>query len=346
MDDIFFRKFVTITILAILLVLSFFLVKPIFFSVTIGLMLSFIFSSPYDKLHKLTKSKNFPVILIGISLIILIIIPTWLLTPLIIDESIKLYLASQQLDLITPLKNIFPDLFASEEFSQKIGLITQSFVTKLTGNIMNYFSNVLLDFPRIILQIFVVFFTFFYTLKDKNKIIDYVQSLLPFSKDIQKRLLESTRDITFSVLYGQVIIGTIQGIILGIGFFILGIPNAFILFILGILVGILPILGPSLVGIPSAIFLLVQGDTFSAIGILIFTFISSFSDQLLRPFFVSKRTKLHKVVILVGMVGGFLFFGILGFILGPLILAYLIIILETYRNKSVPSVLIQPPSNK
>jgi predicted PurR-regulated permease PerM len=165
--------------------------------------------------------------------------------------------------------------------------------------------------------------------------------LLPFSKDVEKKLFDSTRDITSSVLYGQVVIGFIQGIILGIGLFIFKIPNPFILTIVAILAGILPIVGPALVGIPVAIVLLINGNGVATFGILAFTLLSSLSDNFLRPFFVAKRTKLHSALVLTGMIGGFFFLGILGLILGPLIIAYLIIAIEVYRNKPISSVLIQ-----
>ncbi len=341
MDEAFFRKITTTIILAILLVISFFLLRPLLMAIIIAFILAFIFSPLYNLLHKITKSKNFPAALICILMLALIILPLWFFMPSIIDESIKLYRASQQLDIVTPLKTIFPSLFGSQEFSQEVGLAIQSFITTSTNSLMNYLSSILLKIPTIILQIFVIFFTLFYTLKDKDKIIGYIKSLLPFSKETEKKLFDSTKDITFSVLYGYVVVGFIQGIILGTGLFIFRVPNAFILTILGIIVGILPLIGPSIIGIPTAIFLLIGGNPISAWGVLLFTLISSFSDYLIRPAIVARRVQLHHALVLIGMVGGFLLFGILGFILGPLIFAYLIIIIELYRNKNVPSVLLQ-----
>jgi predicted PurR-regulated permease PerM len=196
------------------------------------------------------------------------------------------------------------------------------------------------------MQIFVVFFTFFFALRDKEKITGYIKSLLPFSKEVEKRLFDSTKDITSSVLYGQLVIGLIQGIILGIGLFVFKIPNPFLLTVVAILAGILPIVGPSLVGVPVAVFLLIGGNNFAALGILIFTLLSSLSDHFLRPYMVSRKVKLHTALVLTGMIGGFFMFGILGFILGPLIIAYLIIVIEVYRNKPISSVLIQASNKK
>lgn len=335
MDESFFRKIAAILILSVLLVLSFLLLKPILLSILVGFLLAFLFSPIYSKLYKLTKLKVIPALFICILLLAAIIIPIWLFTPTVINESMKLVESSQKLDIITPLRTIFPTLFSSESFSQQVASITQSFITKITNSIMNYISGIILNFPQILLQIFVILFIFFSTLIDKDRILNYIRSLLPFSKEVEKKLFDSTKDITFAVLYGYIIVGIVQGIILGSGFFIFGVQNPFLLTFLTIIVGVLPLVGPSIVGIPVAIGLLLIGSPISAFGILAFTLLSSLSEQLIRPLIVSKKAKLPNMVVLVGMIGGFLLFGILGFILGPLILAYLIIIIEVYRNKSV-----------
>ena len=86
---------------------------------------------------------------------------------------------------------------------------------------------------------------------------------------------------------------------------------------------------------------MIAGNTFSAIGILVFGAISSTVDNFLRPMIVSKRTNLHSAIVIIGMIGGLFMFGILGVILGPLILAYLIILLEVYRKRTFPNILIR-----
>ena len=96
------------------------------------------------------------------------------------------------------------------------------------------------------------------------------------------------------------------------------------------------IIGTTIIWAPIVIYLLLTGDTFSAMGITIFGLVSSLIDNFLRPIIVSRRTKINSALVLVGMIGGLFFFGVLGFILGPLILAYLLIILEIYRKKRVP----------
>ncbi len=335
MDDAFFKKGLTVVIILGLAVLAFLMLRPILLAIIFGVLLAFIFSPLYTRILRLLKAPKITAVLICILLIWLVLIPTWFLLPVIIDQSIKLYMASQQLDFITPLQKIFPTLFVSNDLAAQVGPMLHSFVTNATNSLMNSFANLVLEFPTIMLQTAVVFFTLFFVLVDKERIVYYIQSLLPFSAEMQKKMFKFSKDITSSVLLGQVVLGMMQGAILGAGLFIFKVPNALLLTLFAIIAGVLPIVGPALVWVPTAIYLFMADNTFSGVGIVIFGLISSFSDSLVRPFFVSKRTELNPAVALIGMIGGFMMFGVLGFIIGPLILAYLIIILDVYRKKTV-----------
>ena len=341
MDEQYFKKILTAIILAFLVVLSFFLLKPLLLSIVVGIILAFVFSPLYNWIYKIIKLKNISALLICILLIVLIILPIWFLTPILIDQALKVYFVAQQTDFVTPLKNIFPSLFASEQFSAEVGAITSSFVTKVADSLVNSLADILLNFPVIFLQLLVVFFTLFFVIRDKEQLVDYVKSLLPFSKSVEKKLFDSSKAITASVLYGQVIIGIIQGLIVGIGFFVFGVTNALLLTLLATFAGIFPIIGTTIIWLPVVIYLFIEGNIISAIGITIFGIISTTIDNFLRPIIISKRTKLNSSIILIGMIGGLLLFGVLGLILGPLILAYLLILLELYRKRQIPKIFIQ-----
>lgn len=335
MDEALFKRIVVGGIFGVLVVLSFLLLKPILMAIIIGLILAFVFFPVHNRLKKFVRSKNLTALLICTFLVLIVLIPFWFLTPMVIDQSIKFYIASQETDFITPLKSIFPSLFASEELSSEIGSILQSFVTRSTNSFTNELSDLILHFPTILLQSIVVLFTFFFVLRDNEEFTSYIKSLLPFSKDIQKKFFDSSGAITKSVLYGQVIIGVLQGLIAGASFIIFSVPNALLLTLFATLAGILPIVGAVLVWMPVAAYLLIAGNTFSAIGVAIFGSVASSIDNVLRPFFVSKKVNLPSSLVLIGMIGGIFMFGVMGLILGPLILAYLLIIIEIYRSKEI-----------
>ncbi len=341
MEQEYSKKVVMVLILAALFVLSFFLLRPIILSILFGIILAFIFVPIYNFTFRYIKSKNIAALLMCLILILLFVIPTWYLAPVAIDQSIKFYMNSQNTDFVTPLKTIFPSLFQSEQFANEIGLTIQSFVTKTTNSLMNSFSSIILNFPKIFLQLIIVVFTFFFVLKDKEDLIGYLKSILPFSKEVEKRLFKSSKDLTVSILYGQIVLGAAQGIVVGIGFFIFGVPNALLLTFLVVLAGIFPIVGATIVWIPVVIYLLIAGNNLGALGIIIFGIISSLVENLFKPIFISRRTNMNSSIILFGMVGGIFLFGLLGMVVGPLILAYLLILLEAYRAKKLPDAILQ-----
>ena len=346
MDRLYMRKVAYLAIMAVLIVLSFLLLRPILMSIITGIILASIFTPIYRKVNKIIKSKDLSASIISLILIVLIIIPLWFLTPVLLNQSIDMFTASQQMDFVTPLKKIFPSLFAVEQFSNEIGSIIYSFVTKMTNSLMNGISKLILNFPTIFLQMLVVFFTFFFVIRDQEKFVNYIQSVLPFPKSTEERLFKSTKDITFSILYGQVVIGILQGIFAGISFFIFGLDNALLLTLLACLAGIFPIIGTSVVWVPVLIFLVVQGQFIPAIGVGVFGLLSAFFENAIKPAFVSKRTNVHSAIIFLCMVGGLFLFGILGFILGPLVLSYLLIVMELFRDRRTPGIFIQEPEEE
>ena len=337
-----FKKPEVLIILFILLILSFLILRPILLSIIVGIILALVFAPVYDWIYRKTNLKNLSSTIVCVFVILMIILPIWFLTPIFIKQSFEVYVFSQQIDFITPLKSISPSLFASEEFSEQVGSIISSFVSNTTNSIVNYFAKLLLNFPTLFFQLVVVFFTLFFILRDKEQFFDYMKSLSPFSKDVEYKLFKSSKDITLSVIYGQVFIGIIQGIIVGIGFFIFNVNNALFLTLLASMAGIFPVIGTTIVWLPVAIYLFIGDNIIASIGVAVFGIFASSIDNILRPLIVAKRTRMHPLVLLIGMIGGLFFFGILGFILGPLILAYILIILETYRIESIQGAFIPP----
>lgn len=340
MEQIYVKRITTGVILLSLLILSYFIIKPFLLSALFGVFLAFIFTPLYKILSKFVKSRNLSTSMICILLAAIIIVPLWFLMPLLIKQSINIFIASQQIDFVTPLTKAFPSLFSYETFSTEIASVIQSFISRMTNSMVSMFSKLILDFPTLFLHFLVTVFTFFFVLRDGDKLVDYIQSLLPFPKEVEKKLFKSSKDITFSVLYGQVLLGILQGLIVGIAFFAFGVPNALLFTLLACLAGIFPIIGTTIIWVPVAVYSIVSGEILSAIGVVVFGVLSSILENIVKPVFISKRTSLHSAIILIGMVGGLFAFGILGVVLGPLILAYLLIILEIYRDKRLPGVFI------
>jgi predicted PurR-regulated permease PerM len=341
-DEEYLKKITTTIILVVLLIASFFLLRSLLLSIAFGVILAAIFAPIYRFVLKYLKNKDVSAIIMCIFIIALFLIPMWFLMPVLVNESIKIYQASQQMDFVTPLKTLFPSMFQSEQFANSIGSAIYSFVTNATNSLMNSFSNMVVDFPQLALRLVVVFFVFYFVMRDQDLLVEYIQSLLPFTKEVEKRIFKSSKDITTSVLYGQIVMGILQGLIVGVGLFIFKVPNALFLTLAACVSAILPVIGATLIWIPVAVYLIIGGNTLAAVGVAIFGSIAWILDHFIKPSFISRRTEMNPVLVFLGMIGGLLVFGILGIVLGPLILAYLFIVIELYRHKSSSPVFIKP----
>lgn len=327
------KEIVTLILIIGLFVLAIIIVKPIFSAIIYGVLLAYIFYPFHRWLVKRVKSKNLSAFIILLGLLILIIILFILVAGSLLRESINFYLYLQQIDIVNVLKTSLPKFVISSDISTTLASSLSSSISRLVGAMVTGLGNFIFDIPAILLRLVVVFLTFFFVLRDGKQAVEYLKSLSPLKKEVQEKFSKQLRDITNSVLIGQIVVGVIQGVVAGLAYFIFGVPNAALLTLVSIVLGIIPIIGPWLVWVPVDIYLFASGHTGPAIGLLIYgLFLVSWIDNAIRPIIVSRKTRINSGIILIGMIGGLFVFGILGLIIGPLVLGYILLILELYRK--------------
>ncbi len=346
MNEDYFKKVISIIFLLALLTLSFLLIRPLFVSIFIGLILAYIFNPLFRYFTKLFKNKSFSALLVCFIVIVLLILPIWFLTPVLVRQSFDIYKYTRQINIIEPLRNIFPNIFASEEITQQFAAAFNNFTSQISTTVIDAFTEMLINIPTIMLHLTIVFFIMFFILRDKQLLYQYIKTFSPFPEETEKRFIKESKAVTNSVIYGQILVGIFQGILTGIGLYLFGVPNALFLTLLAMGTGMLPIVGPGLIWVPSVIYLVYIGSTIPALGLLIYGLVASWIEVILRPLIVSRNTKMPPSIVLIGMIGGLFIFGVIGFILGPLILAYLIIMLELYRGRRKKSVFRENKPNK
>lgn len=336
-----FKNLITYVIIIGLFILAAFIVRPIISSIIYGILLGYIFYPFYNFTLKKLKNKNLSALLVC-SLVLLIIVTVVILSlGALVRQLIDIYLSLQKMNIASIIQESFPNFFTAYELPSNIIGSLNSFISSFLAKYVVKFGDFILNIPLILIQLFVVVFIFFFSLRDGKEAVDYIKSLSPFKTEINEKFSKQFKDVTNSVLIGQVVVGVIQGIIAGIGYFIFGVPNALLLTIMTVIVGIIPIIGPWLVWIPADIYLFVSGRYIAGIGLLIYgLFLINWIDTLIRPLIVSRKTSINLGIILIGMMGGLFAFGILGLIIGPLVLAYILLILEIYRKNKVSEDLI------
>ena len=323
-------------LIAILAILVFILIKPIVLSIIGGMVLAYAFFPVYRLVLKHVKEKNTSAALVSIFLLLLLIVPAYFIVPLIISEVFDFFQYSQTITIGDFIKKLFPG--AADAFIAQISNSFTSITSEISSGILHSLVGLFLEIPKILFNLAIIAFVFFFSLRDHEKLISFVSSLSPLNKLQEQKLVQQFKNITNSIVYGQIVIGLVQGIAAGLGFFVFGVPRALLLTILATILSIVPLLGPLFIWIPAGIYLLLTGDTLPAVLFLIYNvLVVSNIDNLLRLYLVTRRTQLSQVIVLIGMIGGLFIFGILGLILGPLILAYFIVFLDAYRQNALSS---------
>ena len=101
-----------------------------------------------------------------------------------------------------------------------------------------------------------------------------------------------------------------------------------------VFLSVLPIVGPWLVMYPAALILLLGGQVWQGIAVfLIATFVISLIDNLLEPIVIGRESGLHELLVFFSMLGGIGLFGVMGFIVGPVIAALFLTLLEIYGKE-------------
>jgi predicted PurR-regulated permease PerM len=336
-----FKEITNYVLIAGLFILAAVVIYPIIYSIIYGILFAYIFYPLHRFLTRKIKNEFLSSLFICIGLILIIVGIFALTFGVIFRESINFFLFLQKADLAQIFRNILPAFISSSTVSDSVASSLNTYISGLIANYIHNFTAALSDLPSILIQLSVVIFTFFFGLKDGRKAIEYIKSLSLFKKETEEKFFKQFRDITSSVLIGHIVVGVIQGLMAGLGYFVFGVPNAILLTVITVIAAIIPVVGPWLVWVPVDIYLFGTGNTSAGLGLLIYGLvIISWIDNVIRSMIVSRKTQLNTGIVMIGMFGGLFAFGFIGLIIGPLILAYVLLVIEVLRKSTVSEDLI------
>jgi predicted PurR-regulated permease PerM len=211
--------------------------------------------------------------------------------------------------------------------------VLNSALDQIRQSIVGIAPDILGSITSLALGLFIMFFVMFYGFREGEVFLNYIKALLPLDPILKESLFYEMRTITQAVLYGQVMTAVIQGAIGGMALLVFGVPNWIFWGAIMIIMAFLPVLGTPLIWVPAAVGLILDGEMARGVGLLIVgaTVIMNI-DNFIRPRLVSGRTKVHPVMILIGVLGGLKIFGFIGMLIGPLVLALLMALIKFYES--------------
>lgn len=187
-----------------------------------------------------------------------------------------------------------------------------------------------------IFQFFMTILLLFFAFRDGETIVKTFWEIVPLRESDVKKIEDIFRRIIGAVLYGIILACIVQGILGGIGFAIAGIPLPVFYGAIITLTSFIPVIGSSLIWVPAVIYLFVIGNYGSAIFLLLWCLIIvSLVDNLIRPLYISGKSKISLPIVVIGVIGGLITLGFLGIILGPLILSLCVESIRIYKEEVI-----------
>ncbi len=339
-----FSRFKNLTFFTalILVTLAFFhLIKPFFYPIFWAAIIAGIFYPVFKKINSKLKYPNISSLITIIVVLVIIIIPVTLLSGLILKESLNIYnsISNNQSPIVSTVKNVF-GWIKNNPVTDKLNINEQQVAGKLTDIartitdfVFTAAKNLTQNSLTFLVMFIIMIYALFFFLKDGEKLLKKLAHLSPLGDKHEITIYKKFTSTARAVLKGTLIVGAIQGFLGGILFYIVGIEGALIWGIIMMLFSVVPGFGSYVIWLPAALMMFILGNIWQGVLVMIFgALVISTIDNFLRPILVGKDTQMHPLLILFSTLGGLIFFGISGFIIGPIITALLLSLWEMYEQ--------------
>jgi predicted PurR-regulated permease PerM len=230
-------------------------------------------------------------------------------------------------------ENALSDIFLVPE---KIFSLAGNFVGETSKLVVSKATGIFRNIILFVLHLVVFLGATFFFIRDGEKFIHYLQSLLPLRKKYREEILTGMYRFTHSIIYGILGAAIAQAILLWIALTLVGFSHAVFWSAIGAFLALFPI-GIALVWVPISIGLFVKGTLPEAIFFTAWCIgVVSLADNFVKPYVIGVKSMLHPFAIIVMLLGGFLTFGFAGAVFGPFIfmltMTFLRIYKEEYKN--------------
>jgi predicted PurR-regulated permease PerM len=211
--------------------------------------------------------------------------------------------------------------------------IIGSSVNWITGFVRVLSREILGNAFKVFYLLAVVTVSSFFIVRDGHLIRQYVKDIMPLTESERENIIERSAKMLRAVVYGIVVTAAIQGSLGGLGWWFVGLAHPVLFGFFMFITGMIPFVGTPVIWVPGALSLFVGGDYTGGLILLGWGIgVVSMVDNFIRPVFISGESKIHMLVIFVGIFGGLLNWGFLGLFIGPLILSLGIFLLDLYRG--------------
>lgn len=312
--------------LAVLLVAELYVFLPGFLG---AITLYILTQDSYRELIQKRKwRKGLAALLFMLAMLLLIVVPAMVAVQ-ILSPKINLVFHNSQ-EAVIGLKTLAARLKAMsgiEIFNEKSILALQEKVGNFIPSFLNSTATVLGNMAM-------MFFLYYYLLTSGDALEKTIHRNIPLKEENIRTLAHETKSMVRANAIGIPVISMVQGFFALIGYLIFGVNDYLLWGFMTGLFAFFPIVGTMVIWVPVTIYLYSLGQNWQAGGLLLYSLlVMGNMDTVARLTFMRKMGNIHPVITLLGVIAGLNLFGFWGFIFGPLLVSYLIILIKIYVNE-------------
>ncbi len=279
------------------------------------------------------KSRGFASLLSVFLVIIIVVTPLILLGSVVLKEAHSVYQLFSA-DAHFSLENTLSE---AERLIQTIipgfTLDVGSYIRQVAGFFASHIGSIFAGTASTIFYFFIALIALFYFFRDGKEFTSYLIKISPLPNVEDEKIIRRLAAAIRGVALGTILVALIQGILTAVGLSLFGFDRAVLFGCIAAIGALIPGVGTAIIFVPATIYLAVSGSYVSAVGVAIWGVLAvGFIDNLLGPYLMSRGNNMHPFLILIAVLGGIAFFGPVGFILGPVMMTFFMVLLEMYAS--------------
>ena len=303
---------------------------PLLVAIAVAVILTLVLRHPVGWLTRRGMQRGKATVLIIVSLVVIGAAPVVLLTTLIIAEVEEgaQTVRTEWPRVLAWVQSKLPGMRALMEQYQIEERIS-ALIGDAAAQALNASRAALTSAAGVVLRAVVVIYLVIYLLIDGEKLLKYIYRLLPLDRVHARELLQRAANTLDATVLGTLFIGVIEGAFGALLFALFGFPSPTLWGMIMVIMSVLPLLGINVIIVPAGIIAIILGDVGRGIGLIAVGVSGTVvSQNMIRPKLVGDRAGLHPALVLVSTIGGLVWLGLIGFIVGPVIATLALILWE------------------
>lgn len=340
-------RFYSGALIALVLVLGYLtyrIVSPFLAPIAWAIVLSIVFYPLHLYLLRYIKWRAVSSLVVLLVIIVVIVGPFSYISYLLVNE-VRDITSSMNSDKMDSLSGILSHPSIRELLKGAAGIFNigateadmrktiADYVTRWGKELFTLIPGGLSNVVTVAADFVIMAFSIFFILKDSAAFLGKIRDFMPFSEEQKDRLGRQINGIIVSTIYGGVVVAVVQGIIGGVSYAVLGMRSPVLWGLATAVASFVPLFGTAVVWGTICLYYIFTGMTAKAVILLVIgVFCISMVDSVLKPLIIGARTRMHILVIFFSVLGGINLFGLIGLIMGPLVVALFLSVLEIYKT--------------